>query len=468
MITRDILDSLDKEVLIELIIKLSQELDSLKGKFSELETRLNKNSSNSSKPPSSDGLRKKPAPKSLRGKSGKRSGGQIGHKGGTLKQVSHPDVTIMHDVSECNHCAADLSTVDISSIQARQVFDIPRPKIEVTEHVAIIKGCPNCATVNKAAFPNNVTAPVQYGVRIQATAVYMLYQQFIPEDRLAEMFADLYGINICSATLVGVGRKLHKALATYESETEKFLSKSVVANFDESGMRVSGKLRWLHSVSNVAAVIYKLHEKRGFDAMDSFYVHKNFSGIAVHDHWKPYFKLNTNKHGLCNAHILRELVGIHENSSSIWAKAMEKFLYKAHRYVECHKQDGKLPADYLMLLQSEYDKILIEATHYYNRYSSCKTLPPGKALLTRLQNYKPEILRFMYDFKVPFSNNQAEQDIRMCKLRAKISGCFRSDVGSEVFCRIRGYLATARKQGINTFDAIVDAIAGKPFTTQAI
>jgi transposase len=192
MIPADALQNLDKDTLIELILKLSSEIDALN-------CRLNKNSNNSSKPPSSDGLRK-PNPKSLRGKSGKKSGGQVGHKGETLKQVAHPDMRINHGATHCSGCGVDVSHLQGSAGERRQVFDIPKPKLEVVEHVSTVVCCPFCQQITKGKFPEHITAPVQYGTRLQATALYMMYQQFIPEHRLAQCFADIYGVAVCAAS----------------------------------------------------------------------------------------------------------------------------------------------------------------------------------------------------------------------------------------------------------------------------
>jgi transposase len=326
-----------------------------------------------------------------------------------------PDFTVHHQVQDCQNCGADLSKTAGINSEKRQVFDIPQPKLEVTEHIILAKSCPHCLNINKASFPDNISAPVQYGSRIHATAIYMLYQHFIPEDRLSQLFSDTYGINICAATLGGSWNKIYNNLEKYEQQTEKFLQESKIVHFDETGIRVNKGLEWLHSASNSEATIYKIHKKRGSEAMNNFHVHSNFAGIAVHDHWKPYFKMNAGSHALCNAHILRELVGVYENNGALWAKTMEQFLYKAHRYVGCYKDVGKLPNDYFKLLLLEYDEILLLASRYYNREKILKPKqkPCRTPLFVRLRDYKLEVLHFMYDFNVPFSNNQAEQDVRM-------------------------------------------------------
>jgi transposase len=414
MTKKELLESLSKETLISVILKMS-------ARINELERIIGLNSNNSSKPPSSDGIFKTPLTKSLRSKSGKKSGGQIGHKGSTLSQVATPDIKFIHKVESCEYCNADINSVHVSRFNKRQVFDIPEPKIEVTEHISETKTCPNCRRINKVKFPKDVVAPVQYGHRIQATAMYMMYYQFIPEDRLAISFSDLYGITINSATFNNISYKLYNKLATYEKNAEVILASSKLLHFDETGVRVEKELNWLHSMSNKDVVIYKAHQKRGIQAMNSFYVHTAFAGIAVHDHLKSYYKIKTNIHSLCNAHILRELVGIYENSEAIWAKDMEQFLYKAHNLVEHYRPEGQLLNNDLITLDKEYDEILAKAKCYYAKYQSTKKL--GKSLYGRLQEYKPEILRFMRNFEVPFTNNLAEQDIRMCKVKHKISGC---------------------------------------------
>ena len=459
------LQTLDRAVLIELIIKLSTEMD-------KLTERLNKNSTNSSKPPSSDGLTK-PSPKSLRKKGERKNGGQKGHRGSTLERADKPDVTVTLTPSDCMECGHDLQNESGITAEKRQVFDIPKPALEVTEYVSVEKCCSKCGAKTCAEFPEGVRSHVQYGSRIHATSIYMLYQQFIPEARLAEVFADTYGIKLCSATLGQSWKKIYNNLDEYEKNVEQFLSNSKLVHFDETGMRVQQKLAWLHSASNAYATIYKIDAKRGFEAMEKFHIHQNFKGIAVHDYWKPYLKLTTSEHALCNAHILRELVGIYENHSLTWTKEMEGFLYKAHKYVSEFQEKKKLPLNLLKKLTREYESILHAATQNYDKMRSNSSSgkraksAPGEALCLRMTNHKSDILRFMHDFDVPFTNNQAEQDIRMCKLRQKISGCFRSNTGPEIFCRIRGYLSTARKQGLNIMDAITDAIAGQPFTISA-
>ena len=453
MITKEILESLNKEELIKLILQMS-------AKIEELQRIIGINSGNSSRPPSSDEIFKKPPPKSLRKKSKKKTGGQLGHKGFTLKQSATPDISIVHNTDYCENCGIDIKLTEVLSNQKRQVFDITVPKTEITEHIVQSKECPNCLHINKGKFPDEVIAPVQYGAKIQAVAMYMMHYQFIPEERLATSFKDLYGININTSTLCNINAKFYDNLEEYEKNTEEVLAKSKLLHFDETGVRVDKELSWLHSASNKDAVVYKAHQKRGVEAMNEFYIHNEFAGIAVHDHWKSYYKMRANIHSLCNAHILRDLVGVYENSEFTWAKEMEQFLYQANNCVKLYSKEGKLPANCLAVMNQKYDIILKKAKQQYDKYPNLKKL--GKPLYSRLVNYKTEVLRFMYNFDVPFTNNLAEQDIRMCKVKYKISGCFRSMKGLQIFCRVRGYIATAKKQGISLLSAIEDAVSKKP------
>lgn len=454
MITEAVLKDLSKEELIKLVLQMSLKIE-------ELQRMIGKNSGNSSRPPSSDEIFTKPSPKSLRKKNGKRSGGQIGHKGFTLNQVKEADIEIMHKIEFCENCKHDIKFSEILGSQKRQVFDIAEPRLEITEHKIEIKKCPKCSHINKAKFPDNVAAPVQYGSRIQSIAMYMMHYQFVPEDRLATSFKDLYGVNINTSTLCNISTKLYDNLSEYEKSAEEILAQSTLLHFDETGVRVNKELSWLHSASNKEAVVYKAHSKRGIEAMNSFYIHNEFSGIAVHDHWKSYYKIRANIHSLCNAHILRELVGVYENSEFTWAKEMEQFLYAANDCVKLYREEGSLPENCLATLNQRYDAILEKAERQYAKYPKMKKL--GKPLYIRLVDYKTEILRFMHNFDVPFTNNLAEQDIRMCKVKHKISGCFRSMNGLHIFCRIRGYIATAKKQGLGLLTAIEDAVAKNPF-----
>ena len=433
----------------------------------ELEDRLAKDSSNSSKPPSSDGLKRKP--KSLRKKSGKKPGGQQGRIGKGLAQVTNPDVIVTHTPSSCTGCGSDLSNVSGTSAEKRQVFDIPQPKINVTEHRVEEKKCPCCGERTRASFPENVKGPVQYGERVRALIAYFFHQHFIPVDRVCEIFEDIFGVAISPGTCANVDEQLFANLEVFEAGLKTHLLAAQVLHFDETGMRCEKKLHWVHVASSQTATFYIMHAKRGQEAMDAAGILPHFQGTAVHDHWFPYFAYSQIKHGLCNAHHLRELTFIYEQKKEDWAQRMHNLLIQANLEVEKHIEYGSLPLDVLLQIERTYSKILAEGFAYHT------SLPPlprgkrgkqkqrdGKNLLDRLKEKRDCVLRFIYDFSVGFTNNQGERDIRMVKLKQKIAGSFRAFHGGEIFCRVRSYISTARKQGWNIWDSLADAIRGSP------
>lgn len=433
----------------------------------ELEARLAKDSSNSSKPPSSDGLKRKP--KSLRKKSGKKAGGQPGRIGKGLAQVNNPNSVVTHTPANCNGCGADLSEVEGSCAEQRQVFDIPQPKVNVTEHRALEKQCPCCGEATRASFPENIRGPVQYGDRIRALIAYFAHQHFIPVNRVCEIFEDIFGIALSTGTCANVNEQLFQKLKSFESSLKIYLLASGVLHFDETGIRCEKKLHWVHVASSQLATLYIIHPKRGQAAMDEADILPQFKGIAVHDHWFPYFSYEQIRHGLCNVHHLRELTFIHEQEKEQWAKQMKDLLIQAKQEVEKHLEQGALSQEALLKIESTYTQIITDGFEYH---STLTPLPKskrgrqkqraGKNLLDRLSEKRDCVLRFIYDFTVPFTNNQGEQDVRMTKLKQKISGCFRTYKGGQIFCRIRSYLSTARKQGWNIWDALADAIRGSP------
>jgi transposase len=443
-------------------------IQQLETRVHELEARLSKNSSNSSKPPGSDGLKKKP--KSQREQSGKKPGGQQGHVGKGLAQVAAPDVVVTHSPTSCHGCGSGLDAVTGSCAEKRQVFDIPQPKVEVTEHWVEEKKCPCCGVMNRATFPENIKGPVQYGERVQALTAYFAHQHFIPVDRLCQIFEDIFGIALSPGTCANVDEKLFHKLESFETSLKIHLLAARVLHFDETGMRCEKKLQWVHVASSQLATLYTIHSKRGQEAMDAADILPRFKGVAVHDHWFPYFTYEQVSHGLCNAHHLRELTFIHEQEKEGWAKQMKDLLIFANREVEKCREQGFLSGETLLQIEKSYTQLITEGLEYH----SCLTPLPtgkrgrqkqrdGKNLLDRLKEKRDCVLRFMYDFSVPFTNNQGEQDIRMVKLKQKISGCFRKLRGGQIFCRIRSYISTARKQGWNIWDALADAIRGAPW-----
>jgi transposase len=433
-----------------------------------LRDQLAKNSRNSSRPPSSDGYRK-PRTSSLRNPSGKKNGGQKGHKGHTLEFVENPDHIKMHRVKECEHCRASLEGKEAVGYEKRQVFDRPPIRIEVTEHRSEIKDCDRCDLRTKAEFPPDVTQPTQYGKGIKALASYFDSYQLIPLDRTSEIFEDVFGHPISEATVLQANTVLSDCIEPAKEMIREQLIDSEVINNDETGLRVEGKRHWLHVVSSDTLTYYGVHEKRGKEAMDYMGVLPEFRGVSVHDHWMPYFGYEDCEHSLCNGHHLRELKFIYEQYQQKWANELSNLLIEIKKKVEETRPHSEhLDPPDIKDFEERYDEIIEKGLRLNpppqrtKKRGRVKQTPP-KNLLDRLKKYKGETLRFMYDFRVPFDNNQGERDIRMTKLKQKISGCFRTFEGAQRFCKIRGYISTARKNEYNVINAIQDAFSGEPF-----
>lgn len=343
------------EALVDIILALQQQVQILTQRVTQLEQQINKNSRNSSKPPSSDGL-KKPKPKSLRKRSGKKCGGQKGHKGHNLQKVEEPDYIIPLSVTSCS-CRADLSNVPVSRYDCRQVFELPEPKLEVIEYQSEMKICPGCGQTAKAPFPEGVNAPVQYGPRFRGMLVYMQNQHFIPADRLSRLVTDLYGTPVSVATILDASSRSYNNLAPFEESLVNALADSEVLHADESGVRTVKKLYWLHSAGTESLTFYGVHEKRGTAAMDHFNILPNFKGRLIHDFWKPYLSYGCD-HGLCNAHHLRELTFLFEQQGQTWAKKMFDLLLDMNDFVG--EQNKQLTPEQKEPWLKQYHEILSE------------------------------------------------------------------------------------------------------------
>ncbi len=440
-----------------IIAALQAVIVELRQRIAELERQHGLNSANSGKPPSSDGLKKKPARvSSLRERSGKKPGGQPGHPGKTLSRSVSPDVTVDHFPSACDGCSAALSAADANGHSSRQVFDLPEPQpLVVTEHRAHHCRCPACGTQTRAAFPAGVNAPVQYGARITAFVLYLLHYQLLPEKRLAALMADLFGVALVTATIAGMSRSCAARFQDFATTVRDCVAAAPVKHLDETGFRIGGKTQWLHIASTIWLTFYRISQKRG-SLPDSL------TGIIVHDHWKPYYTLQGVLHALCNAHHLRELKALIEIEKEDWARKMQQLLRRACHAANRARDRGVAMSPCLIgLFERRYDAILAAGLAFHEAQP---TLIPaavkarrrgrqprrvGHNLLLRLSTRKSDVLRFLSDPTVPFTNNLAEQDARMMKLRQKISGGFRSEDGAADFAVIRSVLSTARKQGWN-------------------
>lgn len=447
-------------------------LGALAARVQALEDQTAKNSRNSSKPPSSDGL-KKPRTRSLRKKSGKQSGGQPGHKGHTLEMAADPQHTEVHTVDTCAHCHASLTDIAARDHEKRQVFDLPEVTLAVTEHQAEIKTCPHCGAHNRATFPDGVTEPVQYGPRIKAHAVYFNQQHHIPLARTQEIFRDVFKCEPSEALFIKASELLADQVVAVNAAVKAYLiATETPIQCDETGLRVNGQLQWVHVTSTAEATYLDVHAKRGKAALDSIGILPERHGTIVHDGYTSYAQYPDAEHARCNAHHLRELTFIHEQYDQAWAAKLGDLLVEIKNAVSEAQERGQT-----VLLEAQrvdfdtrYDQLLTEGLAANppppaptEKKRGRKKQSKAKNLLDRLQRYKSEVLAFMYDFKVPFDNNLAERDLRMVKLKQKVSGCFRTQTGAQTFCQIRSYISTVRKSGQQVLVALEQALKGDPF-----
>jgi transposase len=477
-----------EDAIVELFTEVGQQVETLArhvetqaAALNDLQARLGKTSANSSKPPSSDGYAKPKRTTSLRQPGQKPRGGQPGHRGDTLERVATPDQTEVHPVEACAQCGASLADVAVTAYEERQVFDLPAIRIEVTAHRAEVKTCPGCGTENRGVFPVGVSGPVQYGPGVKTWATYFQTQHFVPVERTAQIIEDLTGQRVAEATLMKAQRECAAAIAPATAAIQAQLRDTPVAHFDESGLRVAGKLQWLHVASTERLTDYTVHTQRGQGAMDAAGILPGIAGRAVHDHWKSKFTYADGTHALCNAHHLRELKFIHEQYGQGWAETLAKLLVEMKTAVDTARDEGQsaLPTDTVVAFEQRYEEAL-KAGYQHNpppppppppvtggkRRGRPAQTPPLN-LLDRLRDFKTETLAFLHDLRVPFDNNLAERDVRMVKVKQKVSGGFRTAEGAQGFAQIRGYLSTARKQAVNGFAAIRDAFAGCPLIPTA-
>ncbi len=450
-----------------LVVSQAALIAELRAQVCELEAGLSGNSRNSSRPPSSDGYAKPKVDRkkrSLRERSGRRQGGQEGHEGARLDRVAVPDEHVWHPPERCDGCDGDLADAQrLDGGECRQVFDLPEGALlRVVEHVAGWRRCV-CGVVTAGRFPAGVGAPTQYGPKLRALGVYLCVFQHLPYDRAAQLLGDLAGAAVSTATLAAWVAQAAKGLCDFDERLRELLIASPVAHFDETGARIAGRLGWVHSASTDRLTRYTAHPKRGGEAIDAAGVLGAFEGVAVHDGFTPYRSYDGADHALCNAHHLRELQAA-EEAGHTWPLAMSALLCDTNELVEAARAAGqdRLGVDALGNLADCYEAIIAMGHDEHPGIEKGKRTKAHN-LLVRLARDQADVLRFAYDLRVPFTNNQAEQDIRMVKLQQKISGCWRTPEGAERFLAIRSYTSTARKHGLRALDALGRLAAGAPW-----
>lgn len=444
----------DPERVVDLLLDLMERVE-------KLEDIIKKNSGNSSKPPSSDpSSATRPKQRSLRGTSGKKSGGQKGHRGATLKRVDDPDETVTHRLKVCPVTGRKLTDADVVGTIRCQVFDLPEPKFEVTEHVYYVYRVPGLSQTVHAPFLPGASAPVQYGSRFGSFLIYLRDYQFIPMSRISQLTLDLYGQRISEDTINRFRKPCFEHLSRFEEQLKKRLLNSPVLHADETGIRIEKKTEWLHVLSDELFTYLWASDHRGSGAIDEMGILRDYRGTLMHDCFKSYFTLDC-EHALCNAHLLRELNFFIEVKGHAWARQMKALLCEALKNPERTTSQG---------WKQRYTRILTAAKQEHphtppNRPKGQRgrmAKPAVNNLIERFENHQREVLRFIVDKALPFTNNQGERDLRMAKVQQKISGTFRTWAGAVCFARIRSYISTAQKHGVSIYDALLEALQNRP------
>lgn len=435
----------------------------------ELEARLAQDSHNSGKPPSSDGLARKT--RSLRRRSGKKPGGQLGHRGETLRLVATSDVVVEHRPAVCEACRLPLDTqAPVVLRERRQVQDLPPVRLWITEHQALHVQCPACRTVSAGVFPREAPSRAQYGPRLRALAVYLVEQQLVPYARARAVFADLFGASLSRGTLAQWIQRAAQALAPVEAAVKQALAQAPVLHSDETGVRRAGTLAWAHVASTPRLTHYAVHAKRGSEATEAIGILPSYHGVSVHDGWKPYQTYTTCRHALCNIHHLRELTFLEEQYQQAWARDLKTLLLEMKTAAEQARTAGlrRLSPAVRSTFVTRYEALLA-AGHAANppptrrlRQRGRVKQTPAQNLIERLWLGQAHVLAFLDDLTIPFDNNQAERDLRMLKVQQKVSGAFRSVAGADAFGRLRGYLSTLNKQGVALLAALETLFTEQP------
>jgi transposase len=452
------------------LARAAGELAQARERIAELEARLRQTPRNSSRPPSSEGPGKPPPRRSLRKKSGRKPGGQDGHQGTTLAQVATPDRELRHEPGCCGRCGTGLAGRLVTGVERRQVFDLPEVAVTVTEHQLIEREC-CCGHRTKGVAPQGAEAPVQYGPRIAAIIVYLYMGQFLSKERTAQALAELFGVPLSSGTVAALTARAAGRLGGFLEHARDQIAASGVAGFDETGFRVQGRLHWVHCARTAKYTLLMVHPKRGTKAMEAMGILPSFAGVAVHDAWAPYDTYTGPDHQLCCAHALRELQAVTDAAPGgrwCWAAqaaealtAMQDLVREAIR----QDRDAADPTALAAQIRLFRSAALIGASQTAAR--SGALMRKHHALARRLLDRQDDYLRFTRDFRAPPDNNGSERDIRMAKLRQKVSGCLRTLTGAGQFCAIRSYLSTTAKHGLSFFDALVMLTKGEPWMPAA-
>jgi transposase len=452
-----------------LIAQFEAQIQSLNERVRALETRLAKDSHNSHKPPSSDEPTfRRPARKSLRKRSGKKPGGQPGHTGCTRLQVETPDEVHRHVPLSCARCGDNLRGADARPVQRRQVVDLPPLRLHVQEHQVHDKRCPGCGHTTRAAFPRGVDEPVQYGPGVLGLGLYLQTYQLLPFGRAAGLIGDLFGQTPSQGTLARALKQAHERLEPVEQQILAGLRRSPSVHFDETGLRIASLRQWVHSASTATLTLYRAHAKRGREAIDAMGVLPRYEGVAIHDAYTSYLSY-PGRHALCNAHLLRDLVAVEEETQATWAAPMSELLLEIKAAAKQARacSAAQLEPVQIREFRARYDALLCEGEAAHppsppTGRSGRRKQSPAYNLVRRLRKHADLVLAFMYDIAIPFDNNLAERDLRMLKTQQKISGGFRRQSGADVFCRIRSYISTVRKQRLPLMEALRSVFSGPP------
>jgi transposase len=436
----------------------------------ELEALSTKDSHNSSRPPSSDPPWSKRT-RSLRRPSGRLAGGQRGHRGVTLRLAVRPDRIVEHRPQECRGCHAPLSAAQVVRHHRQQVVEVVPARLRVTEHRLAVVRCHSCGRTTQGEFSGSVRSGVQYGPGVKARVLYLQQYQLLPYGRTSEAMRDLFGCQLSAGTVANMVRECASGLVETELQIKHGLRRSPVIHADETGLRINGRLGYVHVASTPRLTHYASAAHRGQTAITEINVLPGYRGTCVHDGWLAYTHYTKCRHALCGVHLLRELTYFAELSAEtkLWANSLKELLLEMKREVEGVREEGRKHLDYerLTSLIESYDHLVAAGL----RAQPPPELPQqvckqARNLLRRLERRKEEVLLFLTDFSVPFDNNQAERDLRMIKLQQKTSGCFRTQDGARRFCRIRSYLSTARKQGRGVLHALESACRGTPLSVR--